>query len=463
MQSEPVRESVPEESDVKATVIWQNIYEKLSQNIPEQFFSVFFNHLKAKKYVENQLFLSSDDDQVIHHIKKRYISQIEEVARAEAGENVQVEIVLDDTQENKKPIDFPGSAEKKKADTETSHQILLNPKYTFDRFIKGPSNEHAMAAAMGAAQNLNEFHNPLYIYGSVGVGKTHLMMAIGNFVLQNSPWLKIQYTPAETFQNTLFEAISKKNMSSLKARYRNVDVFLFDDIQFINERADFIQEEIFHTFNFLYQNKKQIVISGDRPPQQLSTLHDRLQSRFQSGLIVDIKPPNFETRLAILKTKAREMQLHVPQNVLEYLSARFTTQVRILEAALIKLRFVSELEKHPIDLQMTKLALRDMPNESPGQQISIDEILRTVSQTFHVNEAEIKGNSRTENIVHARHISMFLAKSLIPSMSLASIARAFGKSDHTTVLHAEKKIRDLMDMDDTLRVQIEELTNELKF
>lgn len=297
----------------------------------------------------------------------------------------------------------------------------------------------------------------------MGLGKTHLMMAIGNQIQATMPWLKVQYTPAESFQTDLVEAVKNGLHAHFKARYRNVDVFLFDDIQFIGQRAEYTQEEIYHTFNYLFQNKKQIVISSDRPPQQLSKLHDRLQSRFHSGLVIDIKPPNFETRLAILQARSEEMRLAIPQEVLRYLASRFTGQVRTLEAALVKLQFFSEHEKRPIDLQMAKLALRDLPQEDTGPQVTIDEILRVVARTFRVEEAEIRGTSRVETVALARHVCMYLARDILPSLSLTQIAQAFGRSDHTTVLHAEKKIKELCDKDEAFRVQLQEIRAELQF
>ncbi len=450
-------DSQTEQENIDAAVIWQSVYDTLSRSIPANFFNIFFDSVKAKKYDGNQLLLSVENDKIVNHLRNRYLDKIEEAASHTAGKSVKIALLHEPGQVE------PARESLTAAAPSDLDKISINPKYTFDRFIRGPSNEHAYAAALSAAENPSDYHNPLYIYGNVGVGKTHLMMAIANQLIANKPSYHVKYSPAETFQNELYDAIARKSVNSLKARYRNIDVLLFDDIQFIAERANYIQEEIFHLFNFLYQQKKQIVISGDRPPQQLATLHDRLQSRFQSGLIVDIKAPNFETRLAILQRKASEMNLSVPMEVHKYLAARFTQHVRILEAALIKLQFTSQLEKHPIDLQMTKIALRDMPSETIGQQVSIDEILRVVSRTFHVNEDEIKGSSRVENIVLARHACMYLAKNLIPTMSLKGIAEAFGKTDHTTVMHAEKKMMELMDKDNSLRVQIEELSNELKF
>lgn len=439
------------------TVLWHMVYEKLQAQVPQQFFSAFFENLRAESYDGKKLHLSGDNPQVVEHIKKRYLHLLRSIASEVAEQAVDVELSAN-------LAEIPKKAEKIVVqEPNYPHTIQLNPQYTFERFIKGPSNEHAYFAARGVAEKPGEFHNPLYIYGGVGLGKTHLMMAIGNQIQATMPWLKVQYTPAESFQTDLVEAVKNGLHAHFKARYRNVDVFLFDDIQFIGQRAEYTQEEIYHTFNYLFQNKKQIVISSDRPPQQLSKLHDRLQSRFHSGLVIDIKPPNFETRLAILQARSEEMRLAIPQEVLRYLASRFTGQVRTLEAALVKLQFFSEHEKRPIDLQMAKLALRDLPQEDTGPQVTIDEILRVVARTFRVEEAEIRGTSRVETVALARHVCMYLARDILPSLSLTQIAQAFGRSDHTTVLHAEKKIKELCDKDEAFRVQLQEIRAELQF
>ncbi|MCS6983583.1 MAG: chromosomal replication initiator protein DnaA [Leptospiraceae bacterium] len=436
-------------------VLWHMVYEKLQEHVPQQFFFAFFEHLKVENYDGKTLRLSGQNPQIVEHIKKRYLKLLTDLASQAAEQPVEVELTS-----SGKPQRPPSLVNQERNYPQTIH---LNPNYTFERFIKGPSNEHAYSAAKGVAERPGEFHNPLYIYGGVGLGKTHLMMAIGNEINKTKPWLKVQYTPAESFQSDLVEAVRNGLHAHFKARYRNVDVFLFDDIQFIGQRAEYTQEEIYHTFNYLFQNKKQIVISSDRPPQQLSKLHDRLQSRFHSGLVIDIKPPNLETRLAILQARSEEMKLKISFDVLRYLASRFTGQVRTLEAALVKLQFYSEHEKRPIDLQMAKLALRDLPQEDSGPQVTIDEILRVVARTFQVNEEDIKGASRVENVALARHVCMYLARQILPSLSLAQIAQAFGRSDHTTVLHAEKKVKELADRDDAFRVQLQELRAELQF
>ncbi|MFO1526647.1 MAG: chromosomal replication initiator protein DnaA [Turneriella sp.] len=441
-------------------LVWLTLKEQLRKKIPSQVFSVFFADVNAAIEGEN-LVLYCSNAEIERHLQGQYRRQIADEAQ-KLGFHGEILFKTTTAAPVSKP-DRPAAAKNQRSETAYPNRIDLNPHYTFDRFIKGPSNEHAYSAALGAAEKPNDYHNPLYIYGGVGLGKTHLMMAIGNHVQTKYPWLKVKYCPSEIFQSDLIEAMKDKNLSYFRTRYRSVDVFLLDDVQFISKNADFTQEEIFHTFNYFYQNKKQIVISADRPPQALPQLHDRLQSRFQQGLIVDVKSPNFETRMAILTTKAQESRMEIGHDVLKYLATRFTSQVRPMEAALSILQFTSEHEKRPIDLQMAKMSLKALPQENGIHQVTIQDILRVVSRTLHVDEALIVSANRTEQVALARHVCMYLAKSLIQGATLSFIAGAFGKRDHTTVLHADQKVRELIDTDPALQMQIEEMVEELKF
>ncbi|MBV6493255.1 MAG: Chromosomal replication initiator protein DnaA [Turneriella sp.] len=440
--------------------IWQPLSAKLKKKLPQQVFQIFFADTKVEMQKED-LVLIAPSPEIAKHIQTQYLKTIQEDA-LEMGFQGKI-LAISQKIEKAAPLTNKTAQKPKQGETAYPNRIDLNPNYTFERFIKGPSNEHAYAAAYGAAQKPNSYHNPLYIYGSVGLGKTHLMMAIGNHVATAYPWLKVKYCPSEIFQSDLIEAMREKNLSYFRTRYRSVDVFLLDDVQFISKNADFTQEEIFHTFNYFYQNKKQIVISADRPPQALPQLHDRLQSRFQQGLIVDVKAPNFETRLAILKTKAEEAGMVIPNEVIKYLATRFTTQVRPMESALNTLYFTAQHEKRPIDLQMAKMSLKALPQENGVNHVTIDDILRVVSRTLHVDEALILGVNRTEQVALARHVAMYLAKKLIQGATLSFIASAFGKRDHTTVMHAEQKVRELIDVDPALQMQIDEMLEELKF
>ncbi|GAB4430764.1 MAG: chromosomal replication initiator protein DnaA [Turneriella sp.] len=461
LHTEPNAHQHPAETLVAGkTDAWQTIKEKVRHKIPAQVFAIFFAELEAR-WENNTLYIICPGSEVKKHLQGQYRRLIAEEMKA-LGLSGDIQM-LDNAHVTAEAPIVSQTRPLVRAETAFPNKIDLNPNYTFDRFIKGPSNEHAYAAALGAAEKPNNYHNPLYIYGGVGLGKTHLMMAIGNYVAANYPWLKVKYCPSEIFQSDLIEAMKDKNLSYFRTRYRSVDVFLLDDVQFISKNADFTQEEIFHTFNYFYQNKKQIVISADRPPQALPQLHDRLQSRFQQGLIVDVKAPNFETRMAIIKTKAQESGIQIGTDVIKYLATRFTSQVRPMEAALSILQFTSQHEKRPIDLQMAKMCLKALPQENGIHQVTIEDILRVVSRTLHVDETLILGPNRTEQVALARHVCMYLAKQLIQGATLSYIAGAFGKRDHTTVLHADQKVRELIDTDAALQMQIEEMLEELKF
>ena len=438
---------------------WGAIISELRKKVPPQVYTVFFSQLDGV-FCENELILTHANPNLLDHLKKRYGKKIEDLAREKSfvgkvvfKANVQKPVV---------PEVLSTPMITRKSETAYPNAIEINNRYLFDRFVKGPSNEHAFAAAMGAAQAPGAFHNPLYLYGGVGLGKTHLMMAMGNYVKMNAPWLKVRYTPSEIFQSDLIEAYQTKNLTSFKSKYRSIDILLIDDIQFISKNAEATQEEIFNTFNYLYQNKKQIVISADRPPQLLQSLHDRLQSRFQSGLIVDIKSPNFETRMAIIKAKGNESNMNLPDDVVKYLAGRFSSQVRTIESALSILQFTADHEKRSIDLQMAKISLSGLPQENGLTQVTVDDIIRVVSKYLHVDESLMKSGSRGSEVVLARHVAMYITKMLLRTLTLTHIAQSFGRNDHTTVLHAEKKIRDLIDRDQALKIQISEMLEELK-
>ena len=441
---------------------WSQFYGKLQNEIPSQFFDIFFNDIRPLEWSDEKLVIASSDGKILSHIKNRYMHLLTAFAREVAHKDVDVQLKIADKKSN---ANVPGKIRGKKYDSSNQINIFdeetisenrtthressknyINTNYTFERFVKGPSNEYAYMAVLGAAQNPKKFHNPLYLFGGVGLGKTHLMMAMANYITEHYPWMKVLYVPSEAFQNDIVEATQKKTGFGYQAKYRNADVLLIDDIQFISERADYTQEQIFHIFNHLYQNNKQIVISGDRPPQLLATLKDRLISRFQSGLIVDVKPPNLETREAILIKKSLEMELKVPKEVLRFIATHEKSQVRLLEAALIKLKFSSEMRKKEVDMSMAHEIVKEISREQKVN-ISVEDVLTEVSSETGVKVDHILGKGRIENVVWARHIAMYLVRKVIPELTLLNVANAFGRNDHTTVMNAEKKIKTKLDSD----------------
>ena len=323
----------------------------------------------------------------------------------------------------------------------------LNPKYTFDSFVIGNSNRFAHAASLAVAESPAKAYNPLFIYGGVGLGKTHLMHAIGHYILQNNPNAKVVYVSSEKFTNELINAIKDDKNEEFRTKYRSVDVLLIDDIQFIagKERT---QEEFFHTFNTLHEANKQIILSSDRPPKEIPTLEDRLRSRFEWGLIADIQAPDFETRMAILKKKADVEKLNVPNEVMVYIATKIKSNIRELEGALIRIVAYSSLTNREITVDLATEALKDIISNKQNKSITIDLIQDVVAAYFNLRVEDLKSQRRTRNVAYPRQIAMYLSRKLT-DMSLPKIGEEFGGRDHTTVIHAYEKISESPNKDES--------------
>jgi chromosomal replication initiator protein len=336
----------------------------------------------------------------------------------------------------------------------------LVSKYTFDTFVVGASNRFAHAAALAAAETPGTQYNPLFIYGGVGLGKTHLLQAVGHYVLRNHPGLKVRYVTLETFTNDFINSLRDDSIEGFKNRYRNIDVLLIDDIQFLHKKEQ-TQEEFFHTFNTLYDAQKQIVITSDRHPKGLATLEDRLVSRFEWGLITDIQPPDLETRVAILRRKARADRLVLADDdTLMLIASRVPTNIRELEGCLTRVVAYSSITKRPIDVELAREVLKDIP-ETATTRITVDAILSAVAEATGVSVTEIIGDKRSRPVVESRHVAMYLARELTDS-SLPKIGERFGNRDHTTVLHAVEKITKLMQEDRDMYNRVQKLTATIK-
>jgi len=349
------------------------------------------------------------------------------------------------------------------ADREPQRHIQptrLNPKYRFETFVTGSSNRFAHAAAVAAAEAPAKAYNPLFIYGHSGLGKTHLLHAIGHYSQYLFAGSQIRYVNSEEFTNEFINSIRDDKASAFQRRYRDVDVLLVDDIQFL-ENKERTQEEFFHTFNALHNNGKQLVISSDRPPKQLSTLEDRLRNRFEWGLITDIQPPELETRIAILRKKAAAENLDVPPEVLEYIASKISRNIRELEGALIRVTAFASINRQPVDLTATTVVLKDLISDSAEPEITSSAIMGATASYFHISLDDLCGSSRSRVLVNARQIAMYLCRELT-DMSLPRIGQAFGGRDHTTVMHAERKIRSLMAERRVTYDQVTELTNLIK-
>ena len=336
----------------------------------------------------------------------------------------------------------------------------LNSKYTFETFVIGSSNRFAHAAAVAVAEAPAKAYNPLFIYGDSGLGKTHLLHAIGHYAQTLYSGLKVRYVSSEEFTNDFINMIRDGKQDGFRRRYRDVDVLLVDDIQFL-ENKEGTQEEFFHTFNTLHNASKQIVISSDRAPKRLVTLEDRLRSRFEWGLLTDVQPPELETRIAILRRKAIQEGLNAPPEVLEYIASRISTNIRELEGALIRVTAFASLNRQSVDLQLAEIVLKDLIPEAQGPQITIATIMGQTASYFGLSIDDLCGTSRSRVLVTARHIAMYLCRELT-DLSLPKIGQQFGGRDHTTVINADRKIRSLMAERRSIYTQVTELTNRIK-
>jgi chromosomal replication initiator protein len=342
----------------------------------------------------------------------------------------------------------------------TQAQTRLNPKYTFDTFVIGSSNRFAHAAAVAVAEAPAKAYNPLFIYGDSGLGKTHLLHAIGHYAQSLYQGVRVRYVSSEEFTNDFINMIRDGKQDGFRRRYRDVDVLLVDDIQFL-ENKEGTQEEFFHTFNTLHNANKQIVISSDRAPKRLVTLEDRLRSRFEWGLLTDIQPPELETRIAILRKKAVQDRLNAPPEALEYIASRISTNIRELEGALIRVSAFASLNRQSVDLQLAEFVLKDLIPESQGPEITAATIMGQTASYFGLSIDDLCGTSRSRVLVTARQIAMYLCRELT-DMSLPKIGQQFGGRDHTTVMHADRKIRSLMAERRSIYNQVTELTNKIK-
>lgn len=346
------------------------------------------------------------------------------------------------------------------ADGTMVEEAGLLSKYTFDTFVVGPSNRFAHAAALAAAETPGTQYNPLFIYGGVGLGKTHLLQAIGNYVADNYPGKKVRYLTLETFTNDFINSLRDNSTEGFKNRYRTVDVLLIDDIQFLHKKEQ-TQEEFFHTFNALYDAQKQIVITSDRHPKALATVEDRLVSRFEWGLITDIQPPDLETRVAILRKKVRAENITLADDdVLMLIASRVPSNIRELEGCLTRVVAYSSFTKKPIDVELARDVLKDIP-ETSSTRVTIDLIMSVVAEATGVSVTEITGDKRSRSIVESRHLVMYLARELTDA-SLPKIGERLGNRDHTTVLHAIEKIAKLMQQDREMYSRVQRLTAKIK-
>jgi chromosomal replication initiator protein len=419
--------------------VWQHVLEHIRRNITEVEYHTWFERIRPLGIREGVLELAVPTSFALDWIKRHYAPLIQEALGLLGAQVPRFELLV-----------VPGAAQPVQVDIfqaapqADQGKSKLNPKYTFENFVVGPNNNLAHAAAVAVAESPGKAYNPLFIYGGVGLGKTHLMHAVGHSVAKRFPNLKIEYVSTETFTNELINAIREDRMAEFRERYRSVDLLLVDDIQFIagKERT---QEEFFHTFNALFEAHKQIILSSDRPPKDILTLEARLRSRFEWGLITDIQPPDLETRIAILKMNAEQRGLRIGEDVLEYIARQVTSNIRELEGALMRVVAYASLNGVELTRQVAAKALSDIfaPREV---EVDPQEIVRVVAEHFGLRPEDLVGGGRRKEVVLPRQMAMFLVRELTRA-SLPEIGQLFGGRDHTTVLYAIQKVQELSESD----------------
>ncbi|WP_105034751.1 chromosomal replication initiator protein DnaA [Cryobacterium aureum] len=340
------------------------------------------------------------------------------------------------------------------------HETRLNPKYSFDNFVIGQSNRFAHAAAVAVAEAPAKAYNPLFIYGSSGLGKTHLLHAIGHYAMSLYPGIRVRYVSSEEFTNDFINSIANNRGSAFQARYRNIDILMIDDIQFLQNKAE-TQEAFFHTFNTLHDHNKQVVITSDLPPKHLTGFEDRMRSRFEWGLITDVQAPDLETRIAILRKKAQSEKLQVPHDILEFMASKVSSNIRELEGTLIRVTAFASLNRTPVDMDLVQTVLKDLITLDEDNVIAPVDIITNTANYFKLSVDDLYGSSRSQAIATARQIAMYLCRELT-NLSLPKIGQLFGNRDHTTVMYANKKISELMKERRSIYNQVTELTNRIK-
>lgn len=442
--------------------LWEQTLKIIEQKISKPSFETWLKSTKAISLKGTTLIVEAPNEFAREWLDGNYKDILTEILYDLVGENMTLRFVIPNTNLEEEPV-TPSTATKKQTKQETSTDSpnsMLIPKYTFETFVIGSGNRFAHAASLAVAEAPAKAYNPLFIYGGVGLGKTHLMHAIGHYVLEHNPDAKVVYLSSEKFTNEFINSIRDNRPEDFRNKYRNVDILLIDDIQFLAGKES-TQEEFFHTFNALHEENKQIVISSDRPPKEIPTLEDRLRSRFEWGLITDITPPDLETRIAILRKKAKAEGLDIPNEVMLYIANQIDTNIRELEGALIRVVAYSSLENKDINADLAAEALKSIIPSSKPKAITIKDIQREVGEEYGIKMEDFVSKKRTKTIAFPRQIAMYLSRELTDS-SLPKIGEEFGGRDHTTVIHAHDKISKMLDEDPQLKKQIEEIKNRLK-
>lgn len=443
---------------MNAQQAWQNLIGQLQMEMSKAAFDTWVRSAELVKYEENEFTIGVQNAYARDWLDSRLSSTITRYLTGLMNEKISVNFIVwhkdampHKTTEVESPVPQPGNS----PILNNSQTTFLNGRYSFNNFVVGPSNRLAHAACLAVAENPAKAYNPLFLYGGVGMGKTHLLHAIGNTAIDNG--LSVLYVSSEEFTNDLINAIRSHNTQSFRDRYRNIDVLLIDDIQFIAGKES-TQEEFFHTFNTLHGQDKQIVISSDRPPKAMNTLEERLRSRFEWGLTVDIQPPDLETRTAILRSKAERSGRQVPNEILDSIARQIHSNIRELEGALTRVLAYAELSNQPLSMQLVNVALADLlPRRD---KLLPDQVLYAVANAFGISPDKILGRERSREVALPRQITMYLLREEA-NISLPQIGEALGGRDHTTVMYACDKVADLIERDDRLRRQLIQIREQL--
>ncbi|SEQ07441.1 chromosomal replication initiator protein DnaA [Piscibacillus halophilus] len=440
--------------------IWTKALAEIEKKVSKPSFDTWLKSTEAK-YIENdQIIIAAPNEFARDWLENSYSKLISSTIYDITGAELQPKFIIPETEDLDEPLKQPVKKMNQLKNDHQSSKTMLNSKYTFETFVIGSGNRFAHAASLAVAEAPAKAYNPLFIYGGVGLGKTHLMHAIGHYVLEHNPSASVVYTTSEKFTNEFINSIRDNKAIDFRNKYRNVDVLLIDDIQFLAGKEQ-TQEEFFHTFNTLHEENKQIVISSDRPPKEIPTLEDRLRSRFEWGLITDITPPDLETRIAILRKKAKADGLDIPNEVMLYIANQIDTNIRELEGALIRVVAYSSLVNEDIDAALAANALKDIIPNSKPKEITIKGIQEVIGEKYHVRIEDFAAKKRTKSIAFPRQIAMYLSRELT-DFSLPKIGEEFGGRDHTTVIHAHEKISKMMSNDLQLQREIDELIETIK-
>lgn len=458
------------------SLYWNDILETVRQRVPQQAFETWFRPLQPGQADDGSMEILCPDRFFMDWFSEHHLPILSEAVAAHFGRPLPCRLAVDGSLANQpsKVLPHPAlaavvSAQEPAGELPRSAGVgphpgpgerrQLNPDYTFDRFVVGSGSKLAYAASVAVSQNLGGSYNPLFIHGGVGLGKTHLMHAIGHAVLAREPHKKVRYVTAEQFMNDLIRSIQQNRTYDFKHEYRSVDVLLVDDVAFLAGKES-TQEEFFHTFNALHGANKQIVLTSDRSPKEITTLEERLRSRFEWGLITDIQAPDLETRIAILKKKIEINHIYIGDDVIEFIAENITNNIRKLEGALIRLLAVASLTGNEINLGMASETLSSFFQAAPSRAVTIADVIKLVAERCHVTVDQMKSKKRTQDLALARQMAMYIARERVGA-SLNMIGKSFGNRDHTTVLHACQKIRRLMSQDPLLRGRIKDILAEL--